>query len=112
MCNDQDPIISQLFTDQDQSLPPDSFMLKLGERIDKQQRARRVYRGLAIAACLLLAILCAPWVAQITSTLIELTVGGVSAISPIFRDPLTWLVAGATAAGSSPVLYLWRTGRW
>jgi hypothetical protein len=112
MHDDQDPVIRKLFAEQDQSLPSDDFMLKLAKRIDERQRARRVYKVLAIVACLVLSVLSAPWVAQIMSTLIEFTAAGVSMIAPIFYTPLTWLLVGATAAGCSPVIYLWRTGRW
>ena len=112
MRNDQDPVIRRLFAEQVQGLQSDDFMLQLGKRMDKRQRVRSVYRVLAMIACLVLSILCAPWVAQITSTLIELTVVGINATGPLSHRPLTWLVVGATAAGCSPVIYLWRTGRW
>lgn len=112
MSDHPDPLISRLFAEQDQSLPPDDFVLKLTKRVDKQQRVRHVYRVLAIVACLVLATLSAPWVAQITSTMIELTAVGIGTISPLLFMPLTWSVVGATAAGCSPVIYLWRTGRW
>jgi hypothetical protein len=112
MSDSQDPIIRRLFTEQDQSLPSDDFMLKLSKRIDERQRVRRVYRVLAISACLVLSTVSAPWVAQITSTLIEFTAGGINSIGPLLHAPLTRLVVGATAVGCSPVIYLWRTGRW
>jgi hypothetical protein len=112
MRNDQDPVIRRLFAEQGQGLPSDDFMLQLGKRMDKRQRVRSIYRILAMIACLVLSILCAPWVAQITSTLIELTVVGINATGPLSHGPLTWLVVGATTAGCSPVIYLWRTGRW
>ncbi len=112
MSDSQDPIIRRLFTEQDQSLPSEHFMLQLGKQMDNRQRVRRVYRVLAMIACLVLSVLCAPWVAQITSTLIELTAVGISAIGPPLHAPLTRLVVGATALGCSPVIYLWRTGRW
>jgi hypothetical protein len=44
--------------------------------------------------------------------LIELTAAGVSTIGPLLYIPLTWWVVSATAVGCSPVIYLWRTGRW
>lgn len=112
MRDDQDPIISRLFAEQDQSLPPDDFMLKLGKGIDKQQRVRRVYKLVAILACVVLPILSAPWIARFMSTLIELTAVGINTVGPHLFVPLTWLVVVATAAGCSPVIYLWRTGRW
>jgi hypothetical protein len=112
MRDDQDPTIRRLFAEQDLSLAPDDFMLKLGKRIDRLQRARRAYRTLAMVACLLLSTLSAPWIAQITSTLIELAGAGVSTIGPRLYVPLTWLLVGATVAGCSPIIYLWRTGRW
>ena len=112
MSDDQDLIIRRLFAEQDQSLPPGDFMRKVGKRIDERQRMRRVYRVLAIFAGLVLSALSAPWVAQITLTLIELTATGISRISLISYAPLTCLVVVATAAGCSPVIYLWRTGRW
>jgi hypothetical protein len=112
MRDDQDPIISRLFAEQDQSLPPDDFMLKLGSRMDRRQRVRRIYRVGAIVACLILSTLSAPWIAQITSTLIELTAAGISTSGPLLHAPLTWLVVGASAIGCCPVIYLWRTGRW
>lgn len=112
MRDDQDPIIGRLFAEQDPGLPPDDFMLRLGKRLDEQERARRVYRVLAIIACLALSALSAPWVAQITSaTLIGITEVG-NTMGTLLYLPLTWLVVGATAAGCSPVIYLWRTGRW
>jgi hypothetical protein len=109
--HDQDPVILRLFAAQDQSQPSDDFMLKLARRIDERQRARRIYSVLAVIACLVLSTLSAPWVVQITSTLIELTAVRISNIGPLLYEPLTWLVVGA-AAGCSPVIYLWRTGRW
>jgi hypothetical protein len=112
MRDDQDPVISRLFAEQGEALPPDVFTLKLSKRMHERQRVRRAYRVLAIAACLVVSLLSAPWVAQFTSTLIELTAAGVGTIGPHLYWPLTWLVVAATAAGSSPVIYLWRTGRW
>jgi hypothetical protein len=112
MRDNQDPVIRRLFAEQDHNLPPDDFVLQLGKRIDDQRSVRRVHRILAIIACLVLATLSAPWVAQITSTLIELTAAGISTIGPHLYVPVAWLVVGATAAGCSPVIYLWRTGRW
>jgi H+/Cl- antiporter ClcA len=111
MHNDQDPII-RLFAEQNQGLPSDDFMLQLGKRMEKRRRVRRIFRVFAITACLALSMLCAPWVAQITSTLIDLTATGASSISPLLYVPLTWILVVATAAGCSPVIYLWRTGRW
>lgn len=112
MHNDQDPILSQLFTAQDQSLQSGDFVLKLDARIDKHQRIRQTLRVFALVSSMLLVAISVPWVAQFTSTLIELAAAGVVTMSPIFHEPLAWLTAGATAAGSSPVIYLWRTGRW
>ena len=112
MTDNQDPLISRLFAEQDQSLPPGDFVLKISTRIDAQRRVRRVYRVLAIIACAVLAALSAPWVAQITSAFIELAAAGITAISPLIYAPLMWLVAGATLAGWTPVIYLWRTRRW
>jgi hypothetical protein len=113
MRDDQDPLILRLFAEQDQSPPPDDFMRRLGERIDAQQRVQGRYRVLATIACVVLAAVSAPWIAQITSNVIELALVGISSPGPI-RDlpPLTWVLIGATAAGCTPVLYLWRTGRW
>lgn len=112
MSDDLDPTILRLFAEQDQSLPASDFMLKLGNRLARQTGVRRAYRILAIGGCLILSVLSAPWVAQITSTLIERTAAGIHNTGPLFNAPLTWLVVGATAAGCSPVIYLWRTGRW
>lgn len=112
MRDDQDPVIWRLFAEQGQGLPPDDFNLKLSKRMHERQRVRLAYRVLAIAACLVASILSAPWVAQFTSTLIELTAAGIGIIGPHLYLPLTWLVVAATAAGCSPVIYLWRTGRW
>jgi hypothetical protein len=112
MRDNQDPVIRRLFIEQDQNLPRDDFMLQLGKRLDEQRRVRRVYRLLAIIACVVMSTLSAPLVAQILSRLIELAAAGVSTIAPLLYLPLAWLVVGATAAGCSPVIYLWRTGRW
>jgi hypothetical protein len=112
MRDDQDPTIGRLFAQHDRNLPPDDFVPKVVRRIEEQQRVRRVYRILAVTACLVLGALGAPWIVQITSMLIELTAMGVSSIGPLLCVPLTWLVVGATAVGCSPVIYLWRTGRW
>lgn len=112
MHDTQDLVIRRLFAEQDENLPADDFMLKLGTRIDRQKRARHLYRALAILACLVLSVVCAPWAAQGMSNLIELTATGLSDLGPILFHPLTLLLAGATAIGCSPVIYLWRTGRW
>lgn len=112
MHNDHDPIVSQLFTMQDRSLPPGDFVSKLDERIDKHQRTWRTIRALAFVSGLLLVTISVPWIAQFTSTLIEFAAAGIGTMSPIFHEPLAWLTACATAAGSSPVIYLWRTGKW
>jgi hypothetical protein len=112
MHDTQDLQIRRLFAEQDVNLPADDFMLKLGTRIDQQKRARRLYRVLAILACLILSVLCAPWAAQGTSNLIELTATGLSDLGPLLYHPLTLFLAVATAIGCSPVIYLWRTGRW
>jgi hypothetical protein len=112
MSDHLDLTILRLFAEQDQSLPASDFMLKLGNLLVRQRRVRRAYRFLAIGACLGLSALSAPWVAQVTSTIIEFTAAGIRTTGPLFNAPLTWLVVGATAAGCSPVLYLWRTGRW
>ena len=112
MHDTQDLLIRQLFAEQDENLLADDFMLKLGTRIDRQKRARRLYRVLAILACLVLSVMCAPWAAQGISNLIELTGTCLSDLGPLLNHPLTLFLAGATAIGCSPVIYLWRTGRW
>ena len=112
MRDTQDLAIRRLFAKQDENLPADDFMLKLGRRMDRQKRARRLYQVLAISACVVLLALSAPWIAQGTSNLIEFAAAGVGAISPLFYHPLMLLVVGSAAAGCSPLIYLWRTGRW
>lgn len=112
MHDTEDLRIRRLFAEQDENLPADDFMLKLGTRMDRQKRARRLYRALAIVACLVLAVLGAPWAAQGTSKLIELTAMGIHGLGPLLYHPLTLFLAGATAIGCTPVIYLWRTGRW
>lgn len=111
MRDNQDPTILRLFAAQDQSLPSDDFMRRMAQRIDERQRLQRLYSVLAIIGCLVLSTLSAPWVAQITSTLIEFTAENISNIGVLLYKPLTWLVVGGLA-GCSPVIYLWRTGRW
>ena len=108
----QDSVTRRLLAKQEESLPPDDFLLKLGRRIDGQKRLRRLYRVLAITRCLVLSGLSAPWVAQGTSRLIELAAMGTRAVGPHLDHPLTLLLAGVTAIGCSPVIYLWRTGQW
>jgi hypothetical protein len=112
MREDQDPIIGRLFAQHDQNLPPEDFVPKVVRRTEEQKRVRRVYRIGTVTVCLVLLALSAPWVAQVTSMLIELTAAGVSTIGPLLYIPLTWWVVSATAVGCSPVIYLWRTGRW
>jgi hypothetical protein len=112
MRDDQDSVIWRLFAEQSHALPSEDFTLKLSKRMYERQRVRRGYRVLAIVACMVVSILSAPWVAQLTSTLIELAAVGIGTIGPYLYGPLTWLVVGATATGCSPVIYLWRTGRW
>jgi hypothetical protein len=108
----QDFVIRRLLAEQEQRLPPDDFLLKLSRRMDGQKRGRRLYRILAITGCLVLSALSAPWVAQGTSNLIELTAMGLRAMGPLLYHPLTLFIVGATTIGCSPVIYLWRTGRW
>jgi hypothetical protein len=112
MHDTQDLVIRRLFAEQDENLPADDFMLKLGKRIDRQKRARRLYRVLAILACLVVSVACAPWAAQGMSNLIELTATGLTDLGPLLFHPLTLFLVGATIIGCSPVIYLWRTGRW
>jgi hypothetical protein len=112
MSDDQDPMIRRLFAENEQSLPPDDFMLRLGERMNARERARRVQGIAAAVACLVLSALAAPWIAQITATLIDFASGGISTVVPLLSAPLTWLAVGTAAALCSPIVYLWRTGRW
>ena len=111
MNDDQDPVLRRLFAEPAPTASTDEFMLKLGQRLDARQRLRGVYRLLAIVACLVVSVLSAPWLAQITSTLIELAAVGPGA-NGFLHAPLTWSVVVATVAGCLPVIYLWRTGRW
>jgi hypothetical protein len=112
MRDDQDPVIWRLFAEQVEAVASDNFTPKLSRRISERQRVRRAIRVAAIVAFVVVSILSAPLVAQLTSTLIELTAAGIGTVGTRLNWPLTWLVAGATAAGCSPVIYLWRTGRW
>ena len=113
MSDDLDPMIRRLFAEQDQSPRSDDFMLHLGKRIDRQQRMQRVHGRLVRAACLVLSVLAAPWVAQGASALIELVAATFTGAGPLFNVPLTWwVVVGGTIVGCSPIIYLWRTGRW
>ena len=112
MHDNEDLVIRRLFAEQDENLPADDFMLKLGTRLDRQKRARRLYRVLAILACLVVSAVCTPWAAQGMSNLIELTATGLSDLGPLLYHPLTLFLALATAIGCAPVVYLWRTGRW
>ena len=76
------------------------------------QANRNLYRVLAILACLVLSVVCAPWAAQGMSNLISLT--ATNNLGPLLNPPfyLVPSLAGATAIGCLPVIYLWRTGRW
>jgi hypothetical protein len=112
MRDTQDLVLRRLFAEQDENLPADDFMLKLGRRMDRQKRTSRLYRVLTNLAFLLLSALGAPWVAQGTSNLIEFTATGLRAMGPLLYHPLTLFIAGATAIGCLPVIYLWRTSRW
>lgn len=112
MRDEQDPVIRRLFAEQEKSRPVDDFILELSERIDARERVRRLYGVLAVVLGLALAALSAPWIAQATSMLIELTAAALSGGGPLLRAPLAWMVLAATAVGWSPVIYLWRTSRW
>ena len=112
MRDDQDPVIRRLFAEQEKSRPVDDFILELSERIDARERVRRLYGVLAVVLGLALAALSAPWIAQATSMLIELTAAALSGGGPLLHAPLAWMVLAATAVGWSPVIYLWRTSRW
>jgi hypothetical protein len=109
MRSEHDPDIRRLFAEQERSRPSDDFMLELSKRIDARQRVRRFNGILAIVACLVLSAVSAPWIAQIASALVDFTAAGVR--GPM-QAPVAWLVVGATVVGWSPVIYLWRTGRW
>jgi hypothetical protein len=110
--DDQDPGIARLFAEQDRSLPPDDFMIKLGKRIDARQRVQHARRVLAIIACLVVATLAAPWLAQLMAAVVDLASLGVGNLGALYYAPITWLVVGSIVAACSPVIYLWRTGRW
>ena len=112
MQDDQDPVLRRLFAEQERSRPSDEFMTRLGRQIDARQRSGRVRGIVAIAACLVLSALVAPLVAEGASRLVDLAVAGFRSGGLFRRDSLTWLVACATVLGWSPVIYLWRTGRW
>jgi hypothetical protein len=112
MRDDPDPVIRRLFAEQEKSRPSDDFMLQLGKRIDARQRVGRAKGILAIVICLVLSALSAPWIAQIASALIGLAAAGIGGGAPLLHAPLAWLVVAATVTGWSPVIYLWRTGRW
>ena len=112
MRDDQDPVLRRLFAEQGQALSADDFTLKLSNRMHKRQRVLRAFRVAAIVACMVVSLLSAPWVAQSTSTLIELTATGVGTIGQHLYGPLTWLVVVTSVVGCSPAIYLSRTGRW
>ena len=111
MRSDQDPDIRRLFAEQERSRPSDDFMLRLAKRIDARQRVRRINGILAIVVCLVLSAVSAPWIAQSASALVDLTAAGIRTAGPL-QSPMIWLIVAATAVGWSPVIYLWRTGRW
>jgi hypothetical protein len=112
MRDNQDPLIGRLFAEQDQTGRSDDFLRQVSQRVDKRQRVRRVYKRLALLACLVLSMLSALWIARGAALLIELAALGIGAIGPLLYEPVTWLVVGATVAAWSPIIYLWRTGRW
>jgi hypothetical protein len=111
MHDDPDPVIQRLFAEQDTGPPSDDFARSLRRRMDEQQRVRAVWQVLATAACLVVATLSAPSVAQIASTLMELAVARLSTPGAISAPVMGFLVC-ATMAGFLPVVYLCRTGRW
>jgi hypothetical protein len=111
MRDDHDPFLTQLFAEQDQSLPVADFMARLVVQVELEQRKQRAYSIIAVVAILAIATLIAPWIAQAMEVLAAVVTECLTAVAPFFQSPLTWLVCGALVFALLPVIYTWRAFR-
>jgi len=109
MRDEQDVFLTRLFSEQDQVLPNVDFLKQLVGRMEREQRKQRAYSIVVVFAILVLGAIAAPWVAQMTSILVDLLAAATNAIEAVFASPIAWLAGGALAFAFLPVVYLWRT---
>jgi len=111
MRDEQDALLTRLFAEQERSLPEAGFLRQFVTRLEREYRKQRTYSIVAAIAILALGVAIAPWVAQVSSVVLELTAAATDAIGAVLASPIAWLVGGALAFAFLPVVYVWRTWR-
>ena len=112
----RDPLLAQLFVEQDQTLPATDFAADIMARVYAEQRKQRVRSWISIALMIVVAALVAPVAIEFAATISSyLDLGLSTAISVLNRgtaqtqaDPLvTYLAGGIAVCIAGPLLYAW-----
>jgi hypothetical protein len=112
----RDPLLAQLFAEQDQTLPAADFTANIMARVHAEQRKQRLRHTINVILMIAVAVLLAPVAIDFAATISSyLDLGLNTAMSVLDRgtaetqaDPLTTYLAGGIAICiAAPLLYVW-----
>jgi Na+-translocating ferredoxin:NAD+ oxidoreductase RnfD subunit len=116
----RDPLLAQLFAEQDQTLPAADFTANIMARVHAEQRKQRLRSWISVALMIAVAALLAPVAIDFAATISSYLDLGLSTAMAALNsgaaqtqtDPLiTYLVGGVFACIAGPLLYAWRQWR-
>jgi len=112
----RDPLLAQLFAEQDQTLPAADFTASIMTRVHAEQRKQRLRSWISVVLMIVVAALLAPVAIDFAATISSyLDLGLSTAMLVLDRgttqtqaDPLvTYLAGGIAICIAGPLLYAW-----
>jgi hypothetical protein len=112
MSDDRDPLLTRLFAEQSPPGHESDFMARSLALLERDRRNRHACRmGMTITS-VVVAVLLAPWIAQVAATAVGLMAANIAATRSLLTFSMSWLLLCSIVATFIPVLYLGITRRW
>ena len=99
MIDDRDPVLTRLFAEQGQPARGSDFMALFINRLERDWRNRRAYRGGMMIAGVVVAALLAPWIARVGAAGIGAVAAGITVTGSLLNFPMAWVVVCSIVAG-------------
>jgi hypothetical protein len=112
----RDPLLAELFAEQDQTLPAANFTASIMARVRAEQRKQRLRHTINVILMIAVAVLLAPIAIDFAATISSYLDLGLSTAVAVLNsgaaetkaDPLTpYLVGGIATCVAGPLLYAW-----
>ena len=112
----RDPLLAQLFAEQDHTLPATDFTADILERVQTEQRKQHLRSWISVVLMIVIAALLAPVAIDFAATISSYLELGLSTAMSVWdrgttqtqADPLvTYLAGGIAVCIAGPLLYAW-----